>query len=81
MSFVGKAGADPHQVLLDVLGLHPASVEFYPLKADSVSHQFHVLALLSFPVATRFLAELVSRGQAMALLRNFGYGGRPSRRR
>ena len=57
VSFVGKAGADPQQILLDVLGLHAASVEFYPLKADSASSQFHVLALLSFPVATRFMAE------------------------
>jgi hypothetical protein len=32
VSFIGKNGGDPHQILLDVLGLHPGSVEYYPLR-------------------------------------------------
>lgn len=75
VSFVGKEGGDPHQILLDVLDLHPASVEFYPLKADSPAHQFYVLALLSFPLATKFLGELTTKKEAMSLLRSFGYSG------
>ena len=75
VSFVGKDGADPHQVLLDVLDLHPASVEFHPLKADNPDHQFYLLALLSFPLATKLLGELTTKEEAMALLRSFGYSG------
>ena len=75
VSFVGKTNADPHQVLLDVLDLQAASVEFYPLKADSPNYQFYLLALLSFPLATKFLAELTTKDEAMALLTSFGYFG------
>ena len=48
VSFVGKSGpgVDPQQVLLDVLGLHPSSVEFHSLKADSETHKYHLLSLL-----------------------------------
>jgi len=75
VSYVGKAKADPHQVLLDVLGLHPSSVEFHSIKADSETHKFHVLSLLSYPVAIGFLRALNTKDDALALLRKFGYAG------
>jgi hypothetical protein len=75
VSFVGKEGGDPQQVLLDVLDLHPASVEFYPLKADDPDHPFYVLALQSFPLALGLLQALSPKDSAMALLRSLGYGG------
>ena len=40
VSVVGKSG-DPHQILLDVLGLHPASVEFHQRNAESLEHIFN----------------------------------------
>ena len=40
VSFVGKAG-DPHQLLLDVVGLHPGSVEFHQRYAESLEDLFN----------------------------------------
>ena len=74
VSYLGKKSDDPHQMLLDVLGLHPGSVEYYPLQADSVEHKFYELALLNFPLALKFLGffPLVT---PLTLLRGFGYSG------
>jgi hypothetical protein len=77
VSFVGKdgPGVDPHQVLLDVLDLHASSVEFHSLKADSVTHKYHLLSLLSHPLARALLKNLPTPADALALLRRFGYEG------
>ena len=77
VSFVGKSGngVDPQQVLLDVLGLHASSVEFHSLKADSESHKYHLLSLLSHPLATALLKNLPSKADALALLQRLGYAG------
>lgn len=77
VSFVGKTGAgvDPHQVLLDVLDLHASSVEFHSLKADSETHKYHLLSLLSHPLATALLKNLPTKADALALLQRLGYGG------
>jgi len=74
VSFIGKAGGDPHQILLDVLGLHPSSVEYYPLQADSVDQKYYELALMDVPMALSFLDQLPSE-YPLDLLRNFGYSG------
>lgn len=74
VSYLGKTGGDPHQVLLDVLGLHPASVEYYPLQADSLEHKFYELALLNFSVAVQ-LVSLFPPADPLDLLRSFGYTG------
>lgn len=76
VSFVGMGGRDPHQVLLDVLGLHPASVEYHPLTAHSKTQHFHLLALANYPLALSFLATLdAASADPMQLLRDFGYSG------
>ncbi|HEX8494999.1 MAG TPA: hypothetical protein VF658_19315 [Pyrinomonadaceae bacterium] len=74
VGYVGKSGVgvDPHQVLLDVLGLHPTSVEYHPLKANSFTARFNQIALLSFPIALSMLKEFDSEA-AMNLLRSFGF--------
>ena len=76
MSFIGKSGAgvDPHQVLLDVLNLHPSSVEFHSLKADSETHKYHVLSLLNQPLARALLSNLPTKEDASALLNRLGRG-------
>lgn len=74
-SHVGMRGRDPHQVLLDVLGLHPASVEYHPLTAASREQHFHHLALANFPLAVAFMAALGEPADPMQLLRDFGYTG------
>jgi len=74
LSYIGKAGGDPHQVLLDVLGLHSGAVEYYPLQADSVAQKFFELSLLDVNLAGNFLAQFPV-ASPVALLRSFGYTG------
>jgi hypothetical protein len=74
ISYIGKQGGDPHQILLDVLGLHPTSVEYYPLQAESTAHKFYELAFLNYSVALNFLG-LFPAILPLTLLRNFGYTG------
>jgi hypothetical protein len=42
VSYVGKKG-DPHQIMLDVLGLHGGSVEFYKRYGESLNHLWNLL--------------------------------------
>lgn len=42
-AYVGKAEGDAHQVLLQALGLHASSVEFYQRYAKSLSHLYNWL--------------------------------------
>jgi hypothetical protein len=70
---IGRPG-DPHQVLLDVLGLHPSSVDYHPLVAEGVEHKFYELAFLDFALARRFF-DLFPPADPMTLLRRFGYAG------
>jgi hypothetical protein len=74
VSRIGQSGGDPHQVLLDVLGLHPTSVEFYPLNAESVEHKFYELAFFDISIALEFL-NLMQAIIPLSLLRSFGYTG------
>jgi hypothetical protein len=75
LSYLGKDGdLDPHQVLLDVLGLHPTSVEYYPLQAESVDHKFYELSFFHFPTAMSLLAGLPA-AIPLQLLHQFGYTG------
>ena len=75
VSFIGqRTGGDPHQILLDVLGLHPGSVEYYPLQSDSVAHKFYELAFLNYSVALELLG-LFPAVVPLTLLRSFGYSG------
>src|SRR5262249_17426643 len=44
VSYVGKPG-DAHQLLLDIIGLHPASVEFHSRYAESLKELFNIVNL------------------------------------
>jgi hypothetical protein len=73
--FIGRGG-DPDQTLLDVLGLHPTSVEFHQRYAESLDHLFNraklqdaAEALMSGLAARRFLAD------GGTLLARLGYSG------
>lgn len=74
VSYIGKRGADPHQILLDVLGLHPGSAEYYPLQAEGIEHKFYELAFLDYSIALYFLG-LFPIVTPLTLLRSFGYTG------
>jgi hypothetical protein len=72
---VGHSG-DPHQMLLDILGLHPASVEMHQRYAQSLDHLFN---RAKYAGIAGLIAELVRTGlnaSAMTLLRRLGYNGK-----
>lgn len=74
-SFVGKPG-DPHALLLDILGLHPASVEFHYRYAESLDHLFNRLNLLGFGgILMALILSARYHDAGLALLRRFGYDG------
>ena len=86
VSFVGKSG-DPHKILLDIVGLHPGSVEFSSRYAESLEQLFNQLnlsglgALLGLIVVaalqqtgTDLLAKLGYSGDAPEILKKFFYG-------
>ena len=39
---------DAHQILLDIVGLHPSSVEYYSRYAESLSELFNIVNLWGF---------------------------------
>src|SRR5205085_2943232 len=41
VAHVGQPGSDPHQTLLDVIGLHSGSVEFHQRYAQSLLHIYN----------------------------------------
>jgi hypothetical protein len=71
-----NAGGDPHQVLLDVLGLHPTSVEYHQRYAESKDHLYNVLNLDGTGDDLLRRVDLASGVQsAAALLQRLGYTG------
>ena len=74
VSFVGKPGADQHQVLLDVVGLHPGSVEFQQRYAESFAQLYNRLSMQGTGGA--FLALILAAGyvgSGLNLLTELGY--------
>ena len=73
VSFVGKAG-DAHQLLLDIVGLNPTSVEYYQRYAESLDSFINRLKLSGGFAA---LIELLIAGAYIKsgkdLLKDFGY--------
>ena len=74
-AWVGKAG-DPHQTLLDIVGLLPSSVEYYSRNAESLSQLFNMANRFALgPAWYTALKELNLEAAAIALLQRFGYTG------
>jgi hypothetical protein len=74
ISFVGKTGTDSHQVLLDVLGLHAASVEHQQRYAESFAQLYNRMAMQGAGGA--FIAALIVLGyvrSGLGLLERLGY--------
>lgn len=75
VSLAGKPG-DAHQTLLDILGLHPASVEFHQRYSESLQHLYNRLNLAG--LGGTFIGALVAAnyaGSGMQLLSRLGYAG------
>ena len=74
VSYIGKPGVDPQQVLLDVVGLHAGSVEFQQRYAESATALYNRLRLSGGGSA--FLAALIVLAYTQSgldLLAKFGY--------
>jgi len=72
------AGGDPQQTLLDIVGLHPSSVEYYSRTAESISQLFNVENLWGFgPQFWAALQALALDAGAVGLLTTLGYSGPP----
>jgi hypothetical protein len=74
-SHVGKPG-DAHHVLLDIIGLHPASVEFHSRYAESLSELFNTINL--WGLGSDFWQAIIAlalHASGEGLLRRLGYAG------
>ena len=74
-SFVGKPG-DAHQLLLDILGLHPSSVEFHSRYAESLSELYNIANLDGGgPDFSDALLAIALQAAGVNLLQRLGYTG------
>lgn len=72
---VGRAG-DAHQTLLDIVGLHPDSVEFYWRYSESLNELYNIVNLWGLgPQFWTALQALGLEASALALLDRLGYVG------
>jgi len=75
-SHLGGATDDAQQQLLDIVGLHPASVEFYSRYAESLSQLFNTINLGGRgPQFFQAISALVQSDVSAVLLASLGYKG------
>ncbi|MBK8648974.1 MAG: hypothetical protein IPN16_21045 [Gemmatimonadetes bacterium] len=74
VAHVGKAG-DPHALLLDVVGLHPGSVDWVQRHAEHLKTLYNRLSLQGFGGKLQALITAFVRQQARARLTTLGYSG------
>ena len=68
VAWVGKAG-DPHQTLLDILALHPSSVEYFSRNAESLDLLFNMVNRFALgPAWLNALTSEILQATAIALL-------------
>lgn len=72
VAFVGKEG-DPHEVLLEALGLHASSVEYDRRIADSFASNINTTNLLMQTLPDAASSEIIYTALGMALLKRLGY--------
>jgi hypothetical protein len=74
-AWIGKSG-DPHQTLLDIVGLTPSSVEYYSRNAESLEQLFNMFNRFGLgPVWFTAFANQSLPATAVALLQKLGYSG------
>ncbi|CAH1693789.1 conserved hypothetical protein [Hyphomicrobiales bacterium] len=74
LTHIGKAG-DPHQILLDIVGLHSGSVEWSQRYAESLKTVFNRLNLLGLGGLMEQINISVRQAAARQILANLGYAG------
>lgn len=75
VAYVAKSGGDPHQRLLDILGLNPASIDFYQRYAESLEDISNRLRLAGFGERIQTAIQLLALGDGRELLARLGYTG------
>jgi hypothetical protein len=76
VAHVGRPGQDPQSTLLDIVGLHATSVEYFQRYAQSVTDFYNRVNL--WGAGASWLAALQASGaveDGLSLLRRLGYGG------
>ncbi|HYM59326.1 MAG TPA: hypothetical protein VEZ11_00385 [Thermoanaerobaculia bacterium] len=74
VAFTGKSG-DPHQLLLDIIGLNSGSVEFAQRYGESIQQLYNRLSIEGLgPLVTAFIIIALEQG-ATDLLTRLGYTG------
>jgi len=72
LSYTGKTG-DPHAILLDIVGLHPGSVEWSQRYAESLQTFFNRLNMQGFGGRIQAIILALERQLSRTLLTNNGY--------
>jgi hypothetical protein len=74
-AWLGKDG-DPHQTLLDIVGLNASSIEYYSRNAESLAQLFNMVNRYGLgPAWITALTQLNLQAIAIALLQRLGYTG------
>ena len=69
-------GGDPHQTLLDIVGLTPSSLEYYSRNAESLAQLFNMFNRFALgPSWITTITNLNLQALAIALLSRLGYSG------
>ncbi len=70
-----NSSADPHQTLLDILGLHPASVEFYQRYANTQKQEHNIASIWKILINWKTLPANELHNEAFNRLQLLGYSG------
>jgi hypothetical protein len=73
VSFVGKDNGDPHAMLLDIVGLHSGSVDWWQRYAESLRSYYNRLNLAGLGGFIQAIITAMQRDAARALLTRLGY--------
>jgi hypothetical protein len=72
---VGERDGDPHQMLLDIVGLHPDSVEFYQRYANTKKQEHNIASIWQRFIIWQTLPANELHNEAFNLLQLLGYNG------
>lgn len=75
VAHVDSPVGDPHQTLLDIVGLHPASVEFHQRYANTRDQEHNLAVLWQLFIAWPTLPANELHNEAFQLLASLGYDG------
>jgi hypothetical protein len=73
VAHVGATTGDPHQTLLDIVGLHPASVEFHQRYANTKQQEHNIATMWNMFVRWETLPANELHNEAYAVLAGLGY--------